>query len=155
MDESKYPRGVEVVVGVFIFGPDGRVALINSPKWDLALLPAGGHLEPGETIEECAVREAYEETGLKCEYVGILNIGQIHADGVTGYHRPAHMVYLHVLLKTSDTTLIAQAGEINSLAWYDPTATSTLSQLDPVGQDSLKKATAYLHGEHGLINVKS
>lgn len=156
VSDIKYPRGVEVIIGVFIFGADGRVALINSPKWEsIPLLPAGGHLEVGETIEQCAVREAYEETGLNCEYIGVLNIGQMLADGVTGYHRQAHMVYLHVLLKTTDTKLIPQADEVNSLAWYDPNATNTISQLNPAGQDSLKKANAYLRGEHELIQIKN
>lgn len=33
----------------------------SSGKW----IGVGGKLEPGESADECAVREAYEETGLK------------------------------------------------------------------------------------------
>ncbi len=34
----------------------------------------GGALEPGETLEQCAMREAYEETGLKLEGLKLLTI---------------------------------------------------------------------------------
>lgn len=34
---------------------------INKDKW----LGIGGHFKPGESPEECVLREAYEETGLK------------------------------------------------------------------------------------------
>lgn len=154
MPDTKYPRGVEVVVGVFIFGADGRVALANSPKWDIALIPTGGHLEPGETIAECAIREALEETGLRCKFVGVLNIGEILTDGKKTYNRKAHLIYLHTILVTADTNLVPQAGEINTLDWFDPESETTLRQLNAEGQDSLKKATAYLRGEFELIDIK-
>ena len=34
----------------------------------------GGHIEKDETIEQCAVREALEETGIECEPVEILGV---------------------------------------------------------------------------------
>ncbi|MDE7162441.1 MAG: NUDIX domain-containing protein, partial [Anaeroplasmataceae bacterium] len=34
---------------------------VNQGKW----IGVGGHKEDGETIEECLLREVYEETGLK------------------------------------------------------------------------------------------
>lgn len=154
MPNTKYPRGVEVVVGVFIFGPDGRVALANSPKWDVALVPPGGHIELGETIAECAIREAFEETGLRCEYVGALNIGQALVTEKT-YNRNAHFIYIHALLKTTDSEFIPEADEINTLEWLDPEAESTLSNLNFDGQSSLKNAIAYMHGEFNLIEIKN
>jgi 8-oxo-dGTP diphosphatase len=48
---------------------DGKIALIQrkyEPFEDQWALP-GGHVDPGETPKEAAVREAYEEAGLDVE----------------------------------------------------------------------------------------
>lgn len=47
---------------------DNKTLLIKHPKhgkW----LPPGGHLEQNETPPEAAIREAFEETGLKVELI--------------------------------------------------------------------------------------
>src|SRR3954447_19489970 len=45
---------------------DGAVVLVHRPKYDDWTLPKG-KTEPGESDEECALREVEEETGLGCE----------------------------------------------------------------------------------------
>jgi 8-oxo-dGTP diphosphatase len=44
---------------------DGRVALVHRPKYDDWTLPKG-KLDPGETFEDAALREVWEETGMRC-----------------------------------------------------------------------------------------
>ncbi len=68
----------KVGIGVLIFN-DKQQMLLGMRKnahgentWG----PPGGHLELGESFQECAIREAYEETGLKIcnpKVVGVTN----------------------------------------------------------------------------------
>lgn len=67
MGEKKYPR---VGIGVMIQNEKGemlvglRLSLHGNGEWSFP----GGHLEFGETMEEAAIREVKEETGLEvCE----------------------------------------------------------------------------------------
>jgi 8-oxo-dGTP diphosphatase len=52
---------------VWRHGPEGRVEilLVHRPRYDDWSLPKG-KCEPGESDEECALREVEEETGLAC-----------------------------------------------------------------------------------------
>lgn len=44
---------------------EGRVLLVHRPRYDDWTLPKG-KLDPGESFEDAALREVWEETGLRC-----------------------------------------------------------------------------------------
>ncbi|GAB4228978.1 MAG: hypothetical protein Tsb0021_06660 [Chlamydiales bacterium] len=58
----------EFTATVYIFNSEGNVLLIHHPKYHV-WIPPGGHVEPNETPVETAVREAYEETGLRIRFI--------------------------------------------------------------------------------------
>jgi 8-oxo-dGTP diphosphatase len=55
---------VRAAGGIVVRG--GRVLLVHRPKYDDWTFPKG-KCEPGESDEDCAVREVWEETGLRGE----------------------------------------------------------------------------------------
>jgi len=77
-------RGAPVVLvaaGVALMNGAGEVLLLerHDGEWDLP----GGHLEPGESLEETAARELMEETGFTVGTLELLGI----ASGKDVFHR--------------------------------------------------------------------
>ncbi len=52
--------------GGVVVDSDGAVLLVHRPRYDDWSLPKG-HLESGEAFEQAALREVFEETGVRCE----------------------------------------------------------------------------------------
>lgn len=59
----------------------GRIALVHRKDNGLWALPGGG-MELGESIEDCAIREVKEETGLDVEITGLVGV----------YTNPRHVI---------------------------------------------------------------
>jgi 8-oxo-dGTP diphosphatase len=57
------PREVNAAGGVVL--RDGAVCLVHRPRYDDWTLPKG-KLDDGESFEDAALREVWEETGLRC-----------------------------------------------------------------------------------------
>jgi len=74
MKKEKYKK---FFVGVNVLILSNRGLLLGKRKNAVAAgswgLP-GGHLETNEKLEQCASRELYEETGLRCEKFEFLNV---------------------------------------------------------------------------------
>jgi 8-oxo-dGTP diphosphatase len=58
---------IEAAGGVVV-RDDGRVAVVHRPQYDDWTLPKG-KLDAGESFEQAALREVWEETALRCELV--------------------------------------------------------------------------------------
>ncbi|MFH0936431.1 MAG: NUDIX domain-containing protein [Candidatus Woesearchaeota archaeon] len=114
----KYLKGVEVVVSVIVENPKGEILLTKSPKWSNKWTLPGGHVEPGEKIEEALLREAKEETGLSVKFVKIISFGELISS--KDFHRDAHFIYFDVLGKTNDTKVKLDNNELSEFKWIDP-----------------------------------
>ncbi|MCB1362956.1 MAG: NUDIX hydrolase [Rhodobacteraceae bacterium] len=75
----------------------------------------GGHVEPGETAMEAAVRELFEETGVRAEPLEYLtNIDVLHRDGDGALS--AHYLLAAVLCEYRGGTVQA-ADDVSAAAW--------------------------------------
>ncbi len=92
----------------------GDVALVHRPKYDDWTFPKG-KAEDGETDEECALREVYEETGLTCELVD--EIGR--TEYVDSKGRPKQVRWWTM---TPQTGTFAPTDEVDELRWLSPDA---------------------------------
>jgi len=115
---DKFSRGVEVVGSAIIENPEGKILLVKSPKWHNRWTMPGGHIEPGETIDEALLREAEEEVGLSLKSEGIIAYGELI--GPPDFHRPAHFVYFDIFCKTEDSNIKLDNEELTEYKWVTP-----------------------------------
>ena len=100
MTEQIFP---EPTVGVFIFNPSGELLLLKSHKWPGRYVVPGGHVEMGERIEEAAVREAKEETGLDVYDLEFILFQEFIYD--PSFWKPRHFIFFDYAGKTISTEI--------------------------------------------------
>ncbi|MGH3942216.1 MAG: NUDIX domain-containing protein [Pseudonocardiaceae bacterium] len=113
--DETFKRGVEVIVSALIRNNCGELLLVRQHQWtDVWTLP-GGHLEPGETLEAGALREAEEETGLRLESAGLIDWGEmIDAKSLS---RPVHFVYFDFVFDAQNSAVTPDESEIAEARW--------------------------------------
>ncbi|AWG66425.1 NUDIX hydrolase [Mycobacteroides abscessus] len=75
------PNSVVPSASAIVTDEQGRILLVKRRDNTLWALPGGGH-DIGESIEQTAIREVKEETGLDVEVTGLVGV----------YTNPAHVV---------------------------------------------------------------
>lgn len=118
MKNNKFPRGVEFVGSAIIENKKGEVLLVKSPKWSNKWTMPGGHIEPGEKIEDALLREAEEEVGLKLKSQGIVAYGELINS--KDFHRPAHFIYFDIFCQTDNENIKLDNEELFEYLWVTP-----------------------------------
>ena len=91
---------------------DGLVAVVHRPRYDDWSLPKG-KLDEGETFEEAALREVWEETGLRAALVRELPEVRYPVRG-----RPKVVRYW--LMSVDEDPGFARNDEVDELRWLSP-----------------------------------
>jgi len=116
---SEKEKIIRVGVGCWIQDPVGQVLFGQrlSKHGNGTWAPPGGHLEFGETPEQCAARETYEETG-------ILRIpNDFSVIGVTNdIFNDKHYVTIHCYTKMNylPTAVVKEPNKCSGWYWRNP-----------------------------------
>ncbi|MEY2568326.1 MAG: hypothetical protein QOE35_2855 [Actinomycetota bacterium] len=116
LDEHADP--VHVTGSAVVIGPRG-VLLHLHKRLGLWLQP-GGHIDPGETPEQAALREVQEETGFACTDPQFVHV-DVHAGG-RGH---THLDLRYLLHADGDPT--PAAGESQDVRWFGWTEAITMA----------------------------
>lgn len=84
---AQWPPHVTVATVVFSEGKYLMVEERDKTTKQLVFNQPAGHLDPGESLSEAAVRETLEETGWDVELTGLLGLSLYHAPNDIIYHR--------------------------------------------------------------------
>jgi 8-oxo-dGTP pyrophosphatase MutT (NUDIX family) len=101
--------------------PDAPVALVahRSVRGTLQWTLPKGAQEEGETVEQTALREVREETGLKVELIGRLDTIDywfVWAPEKTRYHKFVH----YFLMRAVGGDFAEHDHEMEEAAWFEP-----------------------------------
>lgn len=116
LDEHADP--MHVTGSAIVRDSRGQVLLHRHKRLGIWLQP-GGHVDPGESCEEAALRETWEETGLRAELV---DPAPLHVDVHEGPRGHVHLDVRWLLEVTGDTTPTPPEGESQHVAWFAPEA---------------------------------
>ena len=122
MEETGEDGVVRAAGGVVM--RDGLLLLVHRPKYDDWTFPKG-KAEPGESDEDCAVREVEEETGLRCE-LGVELPSTYYTDS-RGRPKAGSLVAHGAQLRGEFTP----TDEVDEIRWLPPEGASESPLLRP------------------------
>ncbi|MGV8086493.1 MAG: NUDIX domain-containing protein [Candidatus Woesearchaeota archaeon] len=132
---------------------DGKVLLVNSKySSDEYYLFPGGGVEFGETIEEGAIRETLEETGIKVSIKKLVHVNEyIFKSDWT--KRSIAMFFLSEKIGDNFNTLTNDNGKIKSIEWVDIKKLDTIDIHPKILAELLMKNSEELKLEYS-VNFK-
>jgi len=118
---------------------NNKVLLVNSRYSDgeYYLFPGGG-VESQETVEEAAVRETLEETGIKIEIKKLVHVNEYIFESEKNRISIA-MFFLSEQIGKDSSKIINDNGKIQSIEWIDIDKLNTVTIYPKALVDSLIK----------------
>lgn len=113
---SSDPR---VGIGVILVNQDGQVLVgkrknSHAPYYSIP----GGHLDEGETFEQCAIREVWEETGINVSDPRVIAV----TNNLETYQQEGkHYISIILLVENIDETpKLVEPEKCEAWLWVDP-----------------------------------
>lgn len=98
---------------------DGRVLMIQRAKPPVGLWAfPGGHVEPGETLQEAAARELMEETGMTAEFSGLVGLYDVIRRDSSGIVTTHYVIACYLGLAGPEEPVAA--SDAMSASFIDP-----------------------------------
>jgi 8-oxo-dGTP diphosphatase len=114
------PEQAEVkAAGGIVRRADGAVAVVHRQRYDDWSFPKG-KLDPGEGWEECALREVWEETGLRCE------LGEELTPTFYTDRKGRAKSVRYWLMRAEDAGEFDANDEVDELRWLSPAEAAEL-----------------------------
>ena len=98
---------------------DGEVCVVHRPRYDDWTLPKG-KLDAGESFEDAALREVWEETGLRCRLGTELEAARYRD------HKGREKVVRYWAMEVTADDGFAPDDEVDEVRWVDAGTAATL-----------------------------
>lgn len=148
---KKYPKGIEVIVGPFILNDKNELLLFTSPKWKNEWIVPGGHVEPGETLEDAVLRETKEEIGVDIEIVELFNISQNFVSPPE-FKRNAHFIFIDFIAKLKSDQFVFN-DEISEYKWFGLDEAASSSCVKKSCKKAAAKIKIWLDHKKDHLNI--
>ncbi|MCA3131421.1 MAG: NAD(+) diphosphatase [Betaproteobacteria bacterium] len=134
--QAHYPRLAPVAMALVRRGRE--LLLARSPHFPPGMMSAlAGFVEPGESLEECLVREVREEVGVE-----VRNLRYFSSQPWPFPH--SLMVAFHC--EWASGHIVCQEGEIEDAGWFSPEALPVLPNRVSIARRLIEDALRELHG---------
>lgn len=121
---------------------DGKVLLVQRAKPPVGIWAfPGGHVEPGEKLEEAVARELMEETGMTASFHGLLGLYDVIRRDSAGLVTVHYVIACYFGLAGAETPVAA--SDAAAAEWVDPGQLGGFS-LAPNIPDAIAKAKGLL-----------
>jgi len=128
-----------VTGSAIVLDADGRVLLHRHKRLGIWLQP-GGHVDPGESCEQAAVRETAEETGVVATHHDPPVL--VHVDVHEGPRGHVHLDVRWLLHAEAGQVPSPDPGESPDVAWLTPG--EAVARTDPAAASAIHAALAHL-----------